>query len=106
MEKRTRVVIAENHTLVAEGLRKLLEDEFELLDTVGNGRDLLKVVELTHPDLVLLDIGMPILNGIEAARHFRKVSPQTKIVVVTAHNEPEYVVEAFRAGASGYVLKR
>jgi DNA-binding NarL/FixJ family response regulator len=73
---------------------------------VGNGRDLLKVVELTHPDLVLLDIGMPILNGIEAARHFRKVSPQTKIVVVTAHNEPEYVVEAFRAGASGYVLKR
>jgi DNA-binding NarL/FixJ family response regulator len=106
METRARVVIAENHTMVAEGLRKLLEDEFQLLDTVSNGRDLLKVVEDTLPDLVLLDIGMPILNGIEATRHFRKASPRTKVVVVTAHNEPEYVVEAFRAGVSGYVLKR
>jgi DNA-binding NarL/FixJ family response regulator len=106
MDSRARVVIAENHTLVAEGLRKLLEDEFQLLDTVSNGRDLLKVVEDTLPDLVLLDIGLPMMNGIEATRHFRKASPRTKVVVVTAHNEPEYVVEAFRAGVSGYVLKR
>ena len=100
------MVIAENHVMVAEGLRKLLEDQFQLIDTVCNGRELVKVVEDTLPDLVLLDIGMPILNGIEATRHFRKVSPRTKVVVVTAHNESEYVVEAFRAGVSGYVLKR
>jgi DNA-binding NarL/FixJ family response regulator len=106
MDTRARVVIAENHTMVAEGLRKLLEDKFELVGTVSNGRDLLKVVEDTLPDLVLLDISMPILNGIEATRHFRKASLRTKVVVVTAHNEPEYVVEAFRAGVSGYVLKR
>jgi DNA-binding NarL/FixJ family response regulator len=106
MEIRPRVVIAENHTMVAEGLTKLLEGEFELLDPVGNGRDLLKAVEDSRPDLVLLDIAMPILNGIEATRHFHKACPSTKVIVVTAHNEPEYVMEAFRAGASGYVLKR
>jgi len=92
--------------MVAEGLRKLLEDEFQLLETVSNGRDLLKSVEDARPDVVLVDIGMPILNGIEATRYFRKASPGTKVVVVTAHSEPEYVIEAFRAGASGYVLKR
>ncbi len=106
MDIRARVIIAENHTMVAEGLRKLLEDEFQLLETVSNGRDLLKIVEDSRPDVVLVDIGMPILNGIEATRCFRKASPATKVVVVTAHNEPEYVIEAFRAGASGYVLKR
>src|ERR1700736_6258704 len=106
MDTRARVVIAENHTLVAEGLRRLLEDEFQLLDTVGNGRDLLKAVEDTLPDLVLLDIGMPILNGIEATRHVRKTSPDSKVVILTAHSEPEYVMEAFQAGACGYVFKR
>lgn len=100
------MVIAENHLLVAEGLRKLLEGDFELLDNVSNGRDLVQIVEETRPDVALLDIGMPMLNGIEATRQLRKVSPETKVIVVTAHNEPEYVVEAFRAGASGYVLKR
>ena len=106
MHGRIRIVIAENHLMVAEGLRKLLEDDFQLLDNVNNGRDLVQLVEEARPDLVLLDIGMPMLNGIEATRQLRKVSPETKVIVVTAHNEPEYVVEAFRAGASGYVLKR
>ncbi len=92
--------------MVAEGLGRLLDQEFELLDNVGNGRDLLKIVEETKPDLVLLDIGMPILNGIEATRHVRKTSPGSKVVILTAHSEPEYVVEAFQAGASAYVLKR
>jgi len=107
MDTRARIVIAENHTMVAEGLRKLLENEFQLLEIVSNGRDLLKIVEDVRPDVVLLDIGMPLLNGIEAARYFQKApSPNIKVVVVTAHNESEYVIEAFRAGVSGYVLKR
>lgn len=100
------MVIAENHLIVAEGLRKLLEDDFQLLDSVSNGRDLVQLVEEARPDLVLLDIGLPMLNGIEATRQLRKVSPDTKVIVVTAHNEPEYVVQAFRVGVSGYILKR
>jgi DNA-binding NarL/FixJ family response regulator len=106
MDRKTRVLIAEDHTLMAEGLRKLLECEFESVATVGNGRELLDVVAASKPDIVLIDIGMPLLNGIEAARRFNTISPSTKVVIVTAHNEPQYVVEAFRAGATGFVLKR
>lgn len=106
MDCKTRVLIAEDHTLMAEGLRKLLECEFESVQTVGNGRQLLDIVATSKPDLVLLDIGMPLLNGIEATRRLSKISPATKVVIVTAHNEPQYVVEAFRAGATGFVLKR
>src|SRR5579883_2801127 len=106
MQAKVRIAIAENHVMVAEGLQKLLEGDFDLVGNVSNGRDLLEIVEETRPDLVLLDIGMPMLNGIEATRQIRRISPDTKVVVVTAHNEPEYVVEAFRAGVSGYVLKR
>ena len=106
MDRNTRVLIAEDHTLMAEGLRKLLECEFESVQTVGNGRELLDVVAVSKPDIVLLDIGMPLLNGIEATRRLSRISPATKVVMVTAHNEPQYVVEAFRAGATGFVLKR
>jgi DNA-binding NarL/FixJ family response regulator len=73
---------------------------------VGNGRQLLDLVAANKPDVVLIDIGMPLLNGIEAARRCAKISPSTKVIIVTAHNEPQYVVEAFRAGATGFVLKR
>ena len=106
MDRKTRVVIAEDHTLMAEGLRKLLECEFESVQTVANGRQLLDMADAWKPDIVLLDIGMPQLNGIEATRRLSKTSPSTKVVMVTAHNEPQYVVEAFRAGATGFVLKR
>jgi DNA-binding NarL/FixJ family response regulator len=106
MDCKTRVLIAEDHTLMAEGLRKLLECEFESVQTVANGRQLLDIVAAWKPDIVLLDIGMPLLNGIEATRRLSKISPSTKVVMVTAHNEPQYVVEAFRAGATGFVLKR
>ncbi len=106
MDSKTRVIIAEDHTLMAEGLRRLLECEFESVQTVGNGRQLLEIVSAWKADVVLLDIGMPLLNGIEATRRLSKISPDTKVVIVTAHNEPQYVVEAFRAGATGFVLKR
>jgi DNA-binding NarL/FixJ family response regulator len=106
MYRNTRVLIAEDHTLMAEGLRRLLECEFESVEIVGNGRQVLDAVAASKPDVVLLDIGMPLLNGIEAARRCSKISPSTKVVIVTAHNEPQYVVEAFRAGATAFVLKR
>ena len=91
---------------MAEGLQRLLEPEFHQVDIVSDGRELLKMVAASKPDVILLDIAMPLLNGIEATRRIAKIAPETKVVVVTVHNEPEYVVESFRAGASGYVLKR
>ena len=105
-DRTIRVVIAEDNTLMAEGLRKLLECEFESVTAVGNGRELLDTVAVSKPDVALVDISMPLLNGIEATRRLRKISPGTKVIIVTAHTDPQYVVEAFRAGASGYVLKR
>lgn len=104
--KKTRIVIADDHTLVLEGLRRILEAEFDLAGTAENGRDLLRLVEETKPDVVLLDISMPMLNGIDAARQLLKTAPQTKIIFVTMHADSDYVAEAFRSGASGYVLKR
>ena len=91
---------------MAEGLRTLLETEFQSVTVVGNGQELLDTAAVLKPDVGLVDIVMPLLNGIEATRHLRKISPATKVVIVTAHNEPQYVVESFRAGATGFVLKR
>lgn len=101
-----RVVIAEDQTLMAQGLRKLLECEFGSVTVVGNGRELVDIVAASKPDVALVDIAMPLLNGIEATRQLRRISPATKVVIVTAHADPQYVAEAFRAGASGFVLKR
>ena len=105
-DRTTRIVIADDHTLMAEGLRKLLECEFESVSVVGNGQDLLDSVAASKPDVALVDIVMPLLNGIEVTRRLSKISPATKVIIVTAHTNPQYVVEAFRAGASGFVLKR
>ena len=101
-----RVLLADDHTLVVEGFRKLLEEEFDLVGTVEDGRALLKTATTLQPDVVLLDIAMPSLNGIEAARQLKKMMPEVKIIFVTMHADPAYVTEGFRAGASGYLLKR
>ena len=106
MDRAIRVVIAEDHTLMAEGLRKLLEGEFESVTTVGNGRELVDLVAASKPDVALVDIVMPLLNGIDATRRIGKISPATRVIILSAHADPQYVAEAFRAGASGYVLKR
>jgi DNA-binding NarL/FixJ family response regulator len=105
-DRKTRIVIAEDYTLMAEGLRILLETEFQSVTVVGNGQELLDTAAVLKPDVGLVDIVMPLLNGIEATRRLRKISPATKVVIVTAHNDPQYVIEAFRAGATGFVLKR
>jgi DNA-binding NarL/FixJ family response regulator len=104
--KRARVLLADDHSLVAAGLSKLLEAEFDLVGTVGDGRALVVAAKNTRPDVILLDISMPILNGLEAARQIRAALPECKIVFVTVHSDSAYVTEALRAGANGYVLKR
>jgi DNA-binding NarL/FixJ family response regulator len=104
--KKARILLADDHSLVAAGISKLLEAEFDLIGTVGDGRALVASAKADRPDIVLLDISMPILNGIEAARQIRAALPDVKIIFVTVHSDNAYVMEAFRAGASGYVLKR
>jgi len=103
---RTRVLLADDHTLVLEGLKKLLAAEFDLVGMVEDGRALLAAARKLMPDVVLLDISMPLLNGLEAARQLKKSLPEIQIVFLTMHSEKTYVTEAFRAGASAYLLKR
>jgi DNA-binding NarL/FixJ family response regulator len=104
--KKPRLLLADDHTLVLEGLKKILESDFELAGAAENGRDLLRLAEELKPDVVLLDISMPQLNGIDACKQLLKSSPQAKVIFVTMHADSDYVSEAFRAGASGYLLKR
>src|SRR6266853_1127058 len=104
--KRARILLADDHSLVAAGISKLLEAEFDLIGTVGDGRELVASAKSDPPDVILLDISMPILNGLEAARQIRTVLPNVKLIFVTVHSDNAYVMEAFRAGGAGYVLKR
>lgn len=103
--KRARILLADDHALVAAGLSKLLEEEFDLIGTAHDGRELVAAAQRDRPDVILLDISMPNLNGFEAARQIRASMPLAKLIFVTVHSDPDYVAEAFRAGASGYVLK-
>jgi DNA-binding NarL/FixJ family response regulator len=104
--KRPRVLLADDHTLVLEGLRKILEPDCEVVGAVEDGRSLLAAAKQLQPDIILLDISMPLLNGVEAARRLRAAAPDAKVIFVTMHADATYVAGAFRAGASGYVLKR
>jgi DNA-binding NarL/FixJ family response regulator len=104
--KKPRVLLADDHLLVLEGLQRILETDFELVGAAENGRELLRLTDELKPDVVLVDISMPLLNGIDATKQLLKISPQSKVVFVTMHSDSDYVVEAFRAGASGYLLKR
>ena len=103
---RPRVLLADDHTLMLEGLCKLLEDQCDLVGTADNGQALLKAAERLRPDLIVLDISMPLLNGLEAARRLQTLVPGSKLIFLTMHTDPTYAREAFRAGASGYLLKR
>jgi len=103
--KRIRILLADDHILVSEGFRKLLEPEFEVVGAVGDGRALLKAAEELKPDLVLVDVGMPLLNGLDAARQLKKRMPRLKLVFVTMNPDSDLASEAVRIGASGYLLK-
>ena len=101
-----RVLLADDHTLVLEGFKKLLEGQCEVVGSVEDGRALLATAQRLQPDIIALDISMPLLNGIDAARQLRKIVPQAKLIFVTMHADQAYVSQAFKAGASGYLLKR
>jgi len=103
--KRPRVLLADDHKIVVEGLRSLLEPEFEIAGTVEDGRALVAAAKELLPDVIVADISMPLLNGIEAAEQLKKADPRVKIVFLTMHPDVMYASRAFEAGASGYVLK-
>ena len=100
-----RVLLADDHRIVAEGLRSLLEPEFELVGIVENGRALLDAAEKLQPDVIVADISMPLLNGIEAVRQLKKTDNDIRVVFLTMHPDITYAVSALEAGAPGYVLK-
>ncbi|MEX5219275.1 MAG: response regulator [Nitrospiraceae bacterium] len=104
--KKPKVLLADDHSLVLEGFRRILEDECDIVGTVEDGRALLDAAARLKPHVVLLDISMPLLNGIDATRQLKKTLPDVKIIFVTMHADPAYLNEAFKAGGSGYLLKR
>jgi len=92
--------------LFAEGLQSLLRDEFELLGTVANGKELVEATHRLNPEVILVDISMPVLNGFDAVRRIRKDGNSAKVIFLTMHDDETLVAEAFRCGGSGYVLKQ
>jgi len=105
MGNRPRVLIADDHTLVAELCKKLLETEFEVVGIVGDGRALVREARNLKPDAIVLDITMPILNGLDAGQKVQESLPRVKLVFLTMNTNPEVAAEAFRRGGSGYLLK-
>jgi DNA-binding NarL/FixJ family response regulator len=103
---RSRLLLADDHTLLLEGLRMMLEPEFDLAGVVEDGQALLSAAMSLKPEVIILDISMPVLNGIDAARELRRLVPSAKLIFLTMHGGHDYVKEALRVGASGYLLKR
>ena len=103
--KRTRILLADDHTMICAGFQKLLEPEYEVVGCVGDGRALLKAADELKPDVVLLDIAMPTLNGLDAARTLKKMMPQVKLIFLTMNADSDVASEAIRVGASAYLLK-
>jgi DNA-binding NarL/FixJ family response regulator len=101
-----RILLADDHVIIRQGLHILLEKEgMAVIGEASNGQEALRIARERHPDVAVLDIGMPYLNGIETARRLREALPQTKVVLLTVHTEDPYVLEAMQAGIVGYVLK-
>jgi DNA-binding NarL/FixJ family response regulator len=102
---RSRILIADDHNLVAELCKKVLETEFDVVGTVANGRALVRVASELKPDVIIVDIAMPVLNGLDAAQQVKDKFPAVKLIFLTMTNAVEVAAEAFRRGASGYLLK-
>jgi DNA-binding NarL/FixJ family response regulator len=103
--KRPRVLLADDHRLVREAFAQLLAPECVVVGAVADGRALLTAAAELRPDIVVLDIAMPLLNGLDTARQLRQTMPTVKVIFLTVNEDPELAAEAFRAGASGYLLK-
>jgi DNA-binding NarL/FixJ family response regulator len=106
--KRITVLLAEDHTIVREGFRKMLEleDDFEIVGEAQDGRQAVALVKKFHPEAVLMDIAMPLLNGLEATRQLLKAVPTTKVIMLSAHSDDAYVKNATDSGAVGFLLKQ
>lgn len=100
-----RILLADDHMLIVEAFKKLLEPQFEVVGMVHDGRKLLQVAPALKPDIVLIDLGMPMLNGFDAGRQLKKMLPSVKLIVLTVSEDYEMAVEALREWASGYLLK-
>lgn len=103
---RPRVLIADDHTLIAEALRRLLEDEFEVIGIVPDGHRLIEAARRNKPDILIVDIGMPSLNGLNAAQRIKRLYPSLKIIYLTVNQDEELMNEAFRTGASAFLSKK
>ena len=104
---RLRILLADDHTVVRQGLRKILEDrsEWEVVAEAGDGREAVRQAEEIKPDVAIIDVAMPLLNGIETTRQIARKSPATRILVLSMHSDEAYVNQILKAGATGYLLK-
>jgi DNA-binding NarL/FixJ family response regulator len=100
-----RILIADDHTLVAEACKKLLEDDYEIVGTFGDGRSLVRAAAELRPHLIIVDVSMPLLNGLDAGQQIKELIPSVKLVFLTMNHDADLAAEAFRRGASGYLLK-
>ena len=104
--ERIRLLLADDHIMFAQGLESLLRDEFDLLGTVANGEQLVEATLRLNPNVILVDVSMPVLNGFDAVRKIKANGNEVRIIFLTMHNDASLLAEAFRCGASGYVLKQ
>jgi DNA-binding NarL/FixJ family response regulator len=102
---RVRILLADDHPMICAGFQKLLEPQYDVVGSVGDGRTLLKAAAELKPDVVLLDIGMPLLNGLDAGRELKRLMPDIKLIFLTMNPDSDLAAEALRIGASGYLLK-
>jgi DNA-binding NarL/FixJ family response regulator len=105
MASRSRILIADDHNMVAELLKQLLDNDFDVVGTFGDGRALVSAAVELKPDVIVLDVAMPVLNGLDAGRQAKKMLPSVKLVYLTMNPDAEVAAEAFTLGASGYLLK-
>jgi DNA-binding NarL/FixJ family response regulator len=103
--KRPRVLLADDHRLLREAFAQLLEPNCEVVGAVGDGRALLTAAKELHPDVIVMDIAMPHLNGLDAARQLKRLMPEVKVIILTVSEDPDLAAEAFHVGASGFLLK-
>jgi DNA-binding NarL/FixJ family response regulator len=106
MTRRPRLLLADDHPLFLEGVRRLLESKYDVVGTVADGKALITAAQQLRPDIIVVDISMPEMNGLAAAQAIRKTVPSAKFIVLSVHSDQAYVSEAFRVGVRGYVSKR
>src|ERR1051325_9748992 len=105
MTKRARILLADDHTMSVEALKLMLQEEFDVVGSAADGRAMLRAAAQLNPDLVVLDIGMPLLNGLDAGDQLKQTQSKVKIIYLTQNRDPVFAAEALRRSASGYLLK-